>query len=640
VRVGLAAPLVLVLALAMLAPAQLPAEAQTAPKLTPYPAELRLVAGTPGPAIEKLEYYYSGPLQAPEGAVSCELSLSFIDGFGLRPKPHPNLNSFCILLGGTWHVKVYIAFDGVYNGGGGLYKPVSVELKFYYANGTLAGATNLDVEPVEVKPAQLWLVYRSHSNVRPISSSKLAVGITITVFTSADVRFDVMADGALTAPAQVVIRYSQEGLGPASKQVTIEAGRMYAEVTLESLDVTRPLNYEIVSAEGAFHIRNGTIDLPSQVGGDKVRLSFMLLRPYIVRLGNETEGRVTVRWGVYITEFSAPSHVQLAVKISVGDREDTQRFGPGSAGTLIRFKLENVDPSATSGTYEVKLEGVPPPGWSATVQFSLVPPLRLGGVIKNLFQLIFMAIVGASAAATLAGLFLRRPEMMSAGLLGMAAATMVLMVPTLMAYALSLLFAAGLQDPAQVGDVNMMTLGEAVDNSIKYTQDMAVEFGERLIDLGKFLLGVIAAAAIPARVLGLSGILVTLFSWAMIAFFVGHALKVLAAVYVVVLNVVFVILFLVVVVQALFAAFTGNIGQAFGPVVQFSVLTLIVMLVPSLLATIEQMKGEEVLLTLPVVGDIPNPFFWLAATLLQLFILVMVMYIAITRVVAVLGGGL
>ena len=646
--------IVMLLTLAITLTLGIPIAKAESDTLSPSKTTLNLVLGSAGSGIH---ITYSGSVSPPSGTVSCNVSVSFFNDFGLRPKYDGS--PYCSSSG---YISIPITFDGAYNGKEGTYRPISsVTVKFYDVNGTLLDTKYLTVDPITINKIELTV----STSGNPISGSlhyaytpeNPRVGQTIRIYTSGDVNLVVQADQPPDVDAQLQIRYYQSTTGSNTKPFTITAGSTTTTVTIENADISAPVHYQILSGDGSFVIAEGDIDLPSYTSGEAIEARFVLMQPYSVAPVGQSSDTVTIYGGVYVLKM--PESASLSVTLQVGGNSNSTTVD-STGMTIIQV---TASPSDNSGQYSVVFNAGGQP-ISFNVDFTIsASNLYSGGLVTNIFYYTFMVIIGASFTAAIAGFFLRRPDLMSSVLLGMASSVLVFMIPTLMAYALSLLFATGVSDPAHVGNINMMTLGGAIDRSVEYTVGKAIDYANSLKNLAIILIGLIAALAGLASGVGIVGWLTggalsqfigkvagefgaQLIMMAVYSFLAGYMLEVLAYVYPIVLNVVLIILFFTVVLYAVYAAFTGNIGQVYGPIIQFSILILAILLVPPMLQSIDDLKNTpgigRIEMPFPinkVIDSIPNPFFWIAASLMQIVILVTIMYMAFQRMVAILGGG-
>jgi len=625
--------------------------------LYPSKSSLNLVIGSDGSGIH---ITYSGAVSPPSGAASCSVSVSFISDYGLTPKYDGS--AYCDKYG---YVSIPITFTGIYNGKGGYYAPISlVSVNFYDANNTFLGTTYLTVNPITINSVNLSV--SSSISVLPnsmklsVSPSSPTVGQTITIYTKGDANIVVQANQPPDVSAQLLLYYYQPNGVNATKPFTIYSGKSTAVVTVSSIDLSSPVEYQILSSDRSFVVSQGETN--SQPPENAVNIQLMFMQPYIVApLGNTTPNApVKVYGGVYV--FNFPSSAQLMVTLLLGNSNNNK--SPTVSITksgLTTIEVDNVNPSVTSGQYSVafSMNGL---STNFVVPFSLsTTRTYTGGLISKLFYYTFMAVIGASFTATIAGFILRRTDMMSSGLLGLAASVLVFMIPTIISYAISMLFATGVPDPEHVGNVNLLTLGDAVDRSITFTESKALWSASFLRDIAIILLGIIAALGAVSVLSGIIGWLTggalsqfagmilgefgsQLIIMSMYSFLVSYVLEVLAYIYPIVLNVVLILLFFTILIEAMYAAYTGNISQIYHPIIQFSILILTIMLVPPIFQTIDDLKSTVGSIPMPppinmAVQSIPNPFFWIAATLIQIGILVIVMYMAFQRMMTILGGA-
>jgi len=671
-------PFVLALALAAaLGAAQ--AEAQEAAVLRPSKSELNLIAGTPGSTIQPITY--TGSVALPNGTVSCEVRVFPLDIFGLEARPEPSCTIDSSGPAPVARITVQVSFGGVYRGGSGSLVPFTAYLVYYDERGW-SSFMSLEVEKLRVN--QVGLSIKAEVSASPLRAAfyppSPKVGETILIYTAGDVIIKAVVDRRPDVAVQLVLRYEQPTPGVSGvAQFTIGQGASGEVVvaTLRDVSVTSVLRCWVLSGDGSVEVASGVFDLPRTIQ-NKMSAGIVLLQPYATIKYERQREIVVVKGGVLVVSFSGPERASVNVTLAVAGKRATVSIGPGNANQIIMFNVTDVGRDVSSGTYEVAAKAQDLVRGSVTVPFQLAGAFSLGGLIGRLLQYMFLILVGSSGMAIVLGLFLRQAAMVNAGLLGMAAATLVFLVPTLIAYVLSLAFATGIQDPADVGNVNMLTLGSAVERSITHVTNNAREIASRLASYATYLiLAFIPLALLSIIVNALSGLAQFVLIWAALSFFAAHLLAVVGYAYAVVVTVAFIILFFAAVLYALYAAFTGDIGRALWPVMQFSMLVLVVLLVPPILATIETIPEradcliplhigrmiKDAVSKIPLFGDIlgkiidfiagllgvdldnwvlciPPVFQWVAVTIVEIIILMAVMYTAINRVVSTLGGGL
>jgi len=665
-------PLVLALALALATvPGMVAAEAQGSAVLTPSRPALNLVAGTPGSAIPPITYTGSVPL--PNGTVSCEVVVTPYGSFGLEVRAEPSCTLDSTGPTPVARISVLVAFDGVYRGGSGGFRPFSASLVYYDGSG-YSSFMPLEVAEVNVN----WVRLSIRAEVASFSLKPAfyppnpGVGGTIRIYTVGDVIVKAAVEGGQPDVAtQLVLKYEQPPPGiSGAVAFTIGQGASGEVVvaTLRNASVNDPLRYWVLSGDGSVEVASGAIDLPNTVP-NKISGGIMLLQPYATIEYEEGKEVVVVRGGVFVTGLSGQGEVR--VLLAVGGMSSDVVIGPGDTNRIIMLEVRNVNKGATSGFYMVNAAAPGLSQGSVTVSFSLGGAFSLGGMVGRLLQYMFMVLVGASAMATVSGYLLRQAGMVTGGLLGMAAATLVFLVPSLIAYVLSLAFAAGIQDPVGVGNVNMLTLGDAVERSITYVVSQAREIASTLLAYATYSISIVftISAFLSIFIGAFSALAQAALMWAAISFFAAHLLVVMAYAYGVVVTVAFLILFFAAVLYALYAAFTGDIGRALWPVMQFSVLVLLILFVPPILASIKAIPEKadcplalpigEMITNVPGIGlvvgfisglfgvdlkevkiCIPPILQWVAVTIVEIIILASVVFVAINRVVSALGGGL
>lgn len=626
--------------------------------LQPSKDKLNLIVGSAGSGIS---INYTGTVSVPQNATRCDAYTYFLDDYGLKP----HLAGLPSCDANTGYVYIPISFDGAYNGVDGYYYPIiNVTITFYDANDTVVGKKAVYVEPIYLN--RIGVNVTTPGN--PISGNieyeytpnKIKPGDVVRIYTSGTVILNVNPKQPPDVDSQLLIKYYQQTTGWKTKSFTVPEGASSTSVFLDGVDLSAKLTYRILSADGSIEVDSGIIDIPTYTSGENEMALIMPEQPYLLPSLSD-ENKANISGGVYVETMPEASSVKIT--LSAGDvsvEKDVDDAGMVFISLTLPKPPNN---NKISGFYSVTYTGK-----YGSVSFQVpfeVSGARVfvGGIITKVFYYTFLLIVVSSFLSLFFGFYMRRPDLMTSGLLGMASSVMVFMIPTVIAYVLTLLFATGVPDPAHVGNVNMMTLGSAVDNSVRYTTNVALWYSSKLRLVAMALIGVVGSLAVASAGIGAIGWLTggalsqfigrvagelasQLILMSVYSFITSYMLEVLAYIYPVILNTVLIVMFFTIILYALYAGYTGNIGQIYGPLIQFSIMVLAILLVPPMLGAIDVLKGTPGIgrIAMPpvinkIVKSVPNPFFWLAASFMQIIILVTIMYMAFNRLVSILGGG-
>lgn len=626
--------------------------------LQPSKDKLNLIIGSAGSGIF---ITYTGTVSVPQNATRCDAFTYFINDYGLKP----HLGGLPSCDADTGYVYIPVSFDGAYNGVDGYYYPIAnVTITFYDSNDTVIEKKAVYVEPIYLNriginvtppgnPVSGNLEYR-------YTPDKPKPGDIVRIYTSGTITINIQPEKPPDTDSQLLLRYYQQTIGWKTKSFTIPAGATFTSVSINDVDLSTKLTYRILSADGSIEIDSGTINIPSYTSGESEMSIVIPEQPILIpSLTNKNEANIS--GAVYIETL--PSGASMKISLSGGGVTVEKDYNEPDM-VFISLLLENYqDTSTINGQYTITYSGK-----YGSISFTV--PFKVSGrrmftgkVVSEVFYYTFLLIIVASFLATTFGFIMRRPDLMTSGLLGMASSVLVFMIPTIIAYVLSLLFASGVPDPAHVGSVNMMTLGGAVDRSVDYTVTSALHYSARLKHLSYALLGVVGGLALASAGVGFVGLLTggalsqfigrvagelasQLIVMSVYSMMTAYMLEVLAYVYPIILNTVLIIMFFTIILYALFAGYTGNIGQIYSPLIQFSIMILAILLVPPMLGAIDVLKNTSGVgrIHMPpgldrIVKSVPNPFFWIAASFMQIIILVTIMYMAFNRLVSILGGG-
>jgi len=639
--------LLLVLLAASLA--QVAAAANT---LEPNVDTLNLVVGTAGSSIR---IQYTGTLDPPPGTAYCRIEdVDLVADYGLRPTVE---DKGCLV--GRQSLWIRIGFEGAYNGEEGEYRPVStVTVAFYDANDNLIDTHYYSADPITVKPIELTVTVSS-VNTNTLSYTvhpeEPEIGAPVRIHTVGEVTLSIQLSSPPDVATTLILHISQPTGYTYTSTVNIPEDEIAVQATFMADVSAGTATYTLKSADGGLIIAQGEVEIPAAGEADFVSL---ILQPPL-EVGEGLGGKI-LNAMFYVSQITSGA---LTVMVTVNGVAENSLVvtEPGV------YNFEVIVPKDTeylSGRYMVEYNGR-----YGTITFE-VPfygessrGIATGTLVKTVFNMTFLVIVVASAMATTLGFFLRRPDLITGGLLGMSSAVLVFMIPTLIAYVITLLIQSGLHAPEELDytGIAMHNLGDKVAGAIDWTSRKAAYYAANLRLIAGIILAIIGLLAVASGIGGFIGIITggalsqflgrvlgelgsQLVIISLYSYFASYFLDVLAYIYPIVINTILVAMFFVILVQALFAAYTGNIAQVYQPVIQFSLLVLMVLLVPLILESVDYIQDNVKAIPMPepinrVVESIPNPFFWIAAAIFKIVLLASVMYMAFNRLVAVLSGG-
>ena len=632
-------------------------------ELTPSVAEFRMLRGTDASKLGTVTY---------TGAVSTSVAWDYCSVDVVTSPSRGGIyaeivEKKCEKSGKDAIITIKIAVKGTYTGEDFDWYPFSSVKIDFYGNGTVVDTQYPSIVPIHIKEVK---INRIDFDTPPIDTSKISYIInpgtdvnaptTITIATSADVNLVAELTDYLSVPTTVEVRYIIVSQSPGSTStsksayITFSTDSLTTKFTLSGVPLTSPLPIQVVLNEITLYTT--TLDVPSKASEINVGGASISAAPPIQFWEKQQNYKVISQ--LYINQLNGGS---LTISMVINN---TYVAGPQTYSSPGPVNLEVSLPGrqdVISGYYEIVYNGPYGPAPRVVVRFSTSYAVTTGGILRSVFYNIFMFIVSAGFTGLVIGLFLRRPDLQSAGLIMLSSGVFIFLIPTLMGYVVTLAThvkvgnQAGIEDPIGASNLTITNLGEVVDRAIEYIQNKAMYYSSFLFNTALFVLGIVgvlAAVTIGGGILGwltggalsqflgqvLGALGSQLISFATMSIMASIFLKVLAIVFPIFLNVIFAILLFVALIQALFAGFTGSYGQVYGTVISLSVLVLTVLLTPCILATLDKVIAEQKI-TIPVVNiDIPDIFTQFGLVIVQIILLTMILAMAFQRLMATLSG--
>lgn len=610
---------------------------------------------------------YSGTdSDPPEGAVSCTVDVIPQGAFGLNAEVYGDIacNPY------TGSVSIQLLLKGVFTGtgepGGGVkYVPISsASITYYDENGVTLKSESISVVSLTIYSAEL-LVENEPTKIE--IDGNIGVGKipsipqfdeAIYFYTTGDILVPIYVNPPLSQSTEITITYSQAFLPSRTVTLTINANTPSVVASLRNVDLTQTLTVTVYGV-GDKILAEANIDLPRVVQlynitttDENIELTSVRLvvgTPIVI----STVDTTSVEVPVYIYKISPNTNV--TIKVELGNNAVVSKTYSQPVFDYISVNTDLLSIIGTSYNVIISVKGA-----ETRLSTGIYNKITLyGGIVEKAFLMAFLFLSVASFVAIVAGLILRRPDIMTNGVLGLASTVIVFMIPTIITYLLIVLFRAGIPNPVNIENVTVMNIGSVIDRSLLYTSMLAIKYGNTLIFIAKTLtiaiLGLSAISAgskIISLILGsalsavISGYLSILITISILSFFAGYLLIIIGNLYPVVMSIVLVILLFMILLYALFSAFSGNFSQVYIPIIQFSVLTFAIMLIPSMLSAVDEVRvvSDELIIDLPdfiqeLIGRIPDPFFWLVSAITQIFILVLVLYMSLTRMLSLVSTG-
>ena len=610
------------------------------------PSTLNLLRGTPGDRIPVIKY--EGRYDIGKEWDYCNVTAKPSYGIaGLTPKI---ISATCTNYFGDVRVEVRVGFEGAFQGGSVSLTPISTLRVDLYFNNTKVETLYLTPQTIYINEVYITVSLGSPPVVSgtvsySVSPSNPTLGSTIVWYPSATINVKLELSEYLSVDTTVQFKYRQPGYN-VERAVTVTFSRytLSKQIQAPAVDLTRALYYDIVIGNNT--VTSGTLDLSpassySISGGAMVTVYY----PYVTKEGST----YYVVGGVFVNELIS-GRVEIALTI---DGKTQTRTAYSTGAVEIKIPVGDTRPDTVSGVYELQYIGPTATGPTVTIRFNQAQQMTTGTILSNVFYIIASLLSAAGFAGIVFGLFLRRPDLQTSGLLLLTSVVLVFMIPTMFAYVVVLMTKANSPDPIGLSNLNMANLGEKLDEALRYIQEKSFHYSSILRNAAIGLIGVLVTLAgittgggvfglltggalsqFLGHVLGsLGGQIVMLAS---LSFMAAIFLNILAQIFPTLINIIFILMLALILLQALFVAFTGSPAQLFGSIISLSMLILIILLTPSILAMFDQFVAEQSIeIDLKVVSvSIPNPFTKLALVVLEITFLSLILVMAFQRLMA------
>lgn len=627
--------------------------------LSPSVTEYRILKGTDGNKLGSVTY---------TGSASTSVSWDYCNLTVTPAPPQSGLyvevaSKSCTRTGSGISVTIRLNIKGVYSGGNFNWNPLSTVKAALYKNGTVVDTIYFSVEPISIKEVTINKIDfdnppidTSTISYTVIPKTSVEAGTSIYIVTSADVNLVAELSDYLSVPTTVEVQYMLQSPSGGSSvwktaYVTFGTDTLSASFTISDVPLTVPLPVQV--SQNNVTIYSTSLDVPSKASEVNVGGAIISTAPPIQYWEREQSYKVVSQ--LYINQLQGGS-VTISMTVNgktVGPRTYTSTGSVDDLEVVFNDKQDTI-----SGQYEIVYRGPYGSAPRVVVTFTSNYVGTTGGLLRDVFYILFMFIVTAGFTGVVMGLFLRRPDLQSSGMIMLSSGILIFLIPTLMGYAVALLSHTGIEDPVGVKNLNLWNLGDIVDNSIQYIQQKAYGYSQKLFGIAVFsvtilavLAGIVTAGGIVGwltagalseflgQVLGALGS--QILTLATLSFMASVFLKVLAIIFPITLNVIFTIILFTALLQALFAGFTGSHAQVYGTVISLSILILTVLLTPPILATLDKLISEQtIVIDLKVTQiTIPDIFTALGLVVIQIVILTMILAVGFQRLMAVLSGS-
>jgi len=565
----------------------------------------------------------------------------------------------CRKEGNAVSVSITVSISGKFSGGTVNWIPFTSVAAKIYANGSVADVVYFSVIPIVFKEVTIKSIDFDAPAVDKsdvsyeATASEVPVGSAVTIYPVAATNLVITLSDYLSIPATVKIRY-QVGDKSWDGYVTFSTNSLTQKFKTVPIPFNMPLSIEVVYNDVSLYTTS--LDLPSKATSERLGGTIIATAPPIVYKKDNT---FVVRSQLNILQLN-DGYVEVTMHIVADGKSGTATKTYNNPGyiTDLEVPVGDTRPSSISGEYEIKYIASNSKSVYVKSTFTAISyELPSGTLVKYIFYFIFSFVAAASFGSIIAGLFLRRPELQSAGVLMLATGVLIFLIPQIMGSVVYLLIRTShVVDPIGIGqNIRVSDLGGLVEAAIKSTCDMAYARADEMTSYATGALSMLAGLAAAGAALGAAGILTggalsiivgqiigaigsILIQIATAGYLSAIFLKALALVYPIFINVVLTVLLFAALLQALFSMFTGTYGQVFHTVISISLVILSVLLTPVVLATIEQLKSENTYVIPYVNIPIPNIFVTFPLTLIEVMFLTSMMVLAFQRMLAVFSG--
>jgi len=637
-------------------------------KLVGGPKELKMLAGTNETDLRYVEFTYEGRARPGVEWSACVFDVLRGAEAGLRTI---DVSTSCWRDGSELVVRVSHRVGGVFEGGEHEWKTVLLPVaRLYDANGEEVEQIYFDVADTvklaEVTIKSIKLKGVDTSNVEydydapwltqdQKQRKEAPVNVAIIIYPVSDVKLRVELSEKPTVSTWVSVVYTAQSqtysAAFAEGVMEVLIGSASSEFTIR-LPILSTLTVTLEKSQ--IDLATATFDLSREVK----RLGFAAVTALTPIQKMESRASYKVIGQIHVASIDN-ARITTKMRIQELNREDTG--GPYTKPGFYRdLEVNNGDRLETLKGHYVLEFSASGKNLAITVKFDDTYKLQVKTIAGRIFYLLFMFMTASGFASVVVGVIGRRPELMSAGLILLASSALIFLVPTLIAYIVYTLTinTTGIANPLGIGsDLSVDNIGSYVDEAVNYIHEKARSRAKTMMFVSFVAVGALGLLLYIAAKIGVAGILtfgavsiatgfivgsigMWLVSVAALNFLAAVVLDVLAVVYPIVINIAYAILLLTAIVLAIFAAFTGNYAPLYNTIVSISVLTLAVLLLPSVFATIDELV-QDIDMSLPIVGDVSiplNPFTLIGKFIVEGILLMIVIMTAINRALSALSS--
>jgi len=562
--------------------------------------------------------------------------------------------SSCTKNGDVPVITIKARITGTYMGESSFYPFSQVIVKLQDSSGNTIESRVFSVTPIQFNRVNIVSVDFDSSN--PIASTGTAYYVTpsqpaldtpITISTSGDVNIIITLSDVPSAPTTLSIKY-----GSSITNVTVDPNNSGTELraTLNNVSLAQPIYLAIYN--NGYQIYTAQLD-PSRIVNNVGGVVFIAYSPFIKWLNNNyvvsgSVGVINIVGGSLTVQFTVTSPITNTNTTTITSRDIVE----------ISVSLPS-SISAVSGYY--KIIYTPPNGGSSIeidIPFSASKTITGFVGLDYMMLSIFVLVMGSGFVSVLAGILLRRPDLLSSGVLLLGSGVLIFIIPSMIVSGLYLISnAARIQIPNDIqltGANTFFGLGNAVQGSINYITESARILANNLRQTASLLVGIIAGLFAASAVSGALSIFL-----GPLATFIGQVsasiasqliqivfalfmssvlLDTIAVVYPVLMSLIVITIYIYTTLQILLSSFTGNPHNVIHGVMSLTSVLLMNIIGAIAIASIENLKITEAKISLGII-DIPNPFLSFTMGLVELVIISGLMAMAFQRLMAALSGS-
>jgi len=573
---------------------------------------------------------------------------------------NPNINvsvteSTCTKNGDIPFITIKARITGTYMGDANFYPFSQVVVKLQDSNGNTVESRVFSVTPIRFNKIDIVSVDFDSSN--PIASSGTTYYITpsqptlntpIIISTTADVNIIITLSEVPSASSTLTIKYGSD-----TTNITIDPNNQGTElkVTLKNVILAQPISLTFYNNNR--QIGSAQLD-PSRVANNAGGVAFIAYAPFIKWSNNNyiISGSVSV---INIAGGSLTAQFIVTGPISGSDTKTIT----GKDTVELSVSVSSKSVSGATGYYKIIYT---PPGGKNSIEINI--PFSISRTITGFAGLdymmlsIFMLIMGSGFVSVLVGILLRRPDLLTSGVLFLSSGVLIFIIPSMIVSGLYLISsAAKVQIPSDIqltGANTFFGLGNAVQGAIDYIARSASSLANDTRQIALMLIGIIAGLFALSFGSGLLSIFMGAFAnfisqvaasiaTQLIQVFFGMymasvLLDTVAILYPVLMTLIIITIYIYTTLQILMSTFTGSPQNVMHGVFSLTSVILMNIIGAITIASIENLKKTEGTIFL-VITEIPNPFIVFSLSIAELVIISGLMAMAFQRLMATLGGS-